>query len=203
MHFTETGNCNGHKNRVTTTRHGKTNMRRKIGLSPRMQKLLRRNHGRSQQPGYCAHLNLDKPAAPTARPPRVKEHEELSVVAPPRIDMNIMSRKSLADVTKPLGPSLPRRSNAIMRQFLQWFFRNRETGEVTIAQAPNLVLWVVIAAGILLWVLPSSGNPPAALGIVFKGGLLIWAVDEVFRGVNPWRRCLGAAVLGYELTTIL
>ena len=54
--------------------------------------------------------------------------------------------------------------------------------EVTIAQAPNLVLWVVIAAGILLWVLPSSGNPSAALGIVFKGGLLVWAVDEVFRG---------------------
>jgi hypothetical protein len=90
-----------------------------------------------------------------------------------------------------------------MRQFLQWFFRNRETGEVTIGQAPNFVLWVVIAAGILLGVLPSSGNPSAALGIVFKGGLLVWAVDEVFRGVNPWRRCLGAAVFGYELTTIL
>jgi hypothetical protein len=133
----------------------------------------------------------------------VKEHEGLPVVAPPRIDMNIMSRKSLADIAKGLRPSLPRRSNAIMRQFLQWFFRNRETGEVTIAQAPNLVLWVVIAAGVLLWVLPSSGNPSAALGLVFKGGLLVWAVDEVFRGVNPWRRCLGAAVFGYELTTIL
>jgi hypothetical protein len=116
--------------------------------------------------------------------------------------MNIMSRKSLADIAS-LGPSLPRRSNAIMRQFLRWFFRNRETGEVTIAQAPNLVLWVVIAAGVLLWVLPSSGNPSVALGIVFKGGLLVWAVDEVFHGVNPWRRCLGAAVFGYELTTIL
>jgi hypothetical protein len=90
-----------------------------------------------------------------------------------------------------------------MRQVLKWFFRNRETGEVTIAQAPNLVLWVAIAAGILLWVLPPSGNPTAALGIVIKGGLLVWAVDEVFRGVNPWRRCLGAAVLGCELTTIL
>lgn len=201
MHFTETGNCNGHKNRVTTTRHGKTNMRRKIGLSPRMQKLLRRNHGRSQQPGYCAHLNLDKPAAPTARPPRVKEHEELPVVAPS--PHRHEHRVPKIRYRKSLGPSLPRRSNAIMREFLQWFFRNRETGKVTIAQAPNLVLWVVIAAGILLWVLPSSGNPSAALGIVFKGGLLVWAVDEVFRGVNPWRRCLGAAVFGYELTTIL
>jgi hypothetical protein len=134
----------------------------------------------------------------------VKEHEELPVVAPPRIDMNTMFRKSLADIAKPWGhQSLPRSSNAIMRQFLQWFFRNRETGEVTIAQAPNLVLWGAIAAGILLWFLPSSGNQSAALGIVFKGGLLVWAVDEVFRGMNPWRRCLGTAVFGYELTTIL
>ncbi|MEI9923506.1 MAG: hypothetical protein WDN50_08235 [Bradyrhizobium sp.] len=91
----------------------------------------------------------------------------------------------------------------MIRQFLQWFLRNRDTGAITIAQAPNLVLWVVIAAGVLLWVLPSSGNPSAALEIVFKGGLLVWAVDEVFRGVNPWRRFLGAAVFGYELTTIL
>ena len=29
------------------------------------------------------------------------------------------------------------------------------------------------------------------------------AIDEIVRGVNPWRRCLGAAVLVYELTTIL
>jgi hypothetical protein len=90
-----------------------------------------------------------------------------------------------------------------MRQLLHWFFRNRETGEVTIAQAPNLVLWVVIAAGVLLWVWPSRGSPAIALEILFKGGLLVWAVDELFRGVNPWRRCLGAAVLGYELTTII
>ena len=91
----------------------------------------------------------------------------------------------------------------MMRRFLHWFFRNRETGEVTIAQAPNLVLWVVIAAGVLLWVWPPPGNTGVALKFIFKGGLLVWAVDEVFRGVNPWRRCLGAAVFGYELTTIL
>ena len=90
-----------------------------------------------------------------------------------------------------------------MRQFFHWFFRNRETGEVTIAQAPNLVLWIVIAAGFLLWVWPSRGSPAIVLEILFKGALLVWAVDELFRGVNPWRRCLGAAVLGYELTTII
>lgn len=91
----------------------------------------------------------------------------------------------------------------MIRQSLQWFFRNRETGDITIAQAPNAILWVAIAAGVLLWVLPATSTPAVALEIVFKGGLLVWAVDEIFRGVNPWRRCLGAAVLGYELTTIL
>jgi hypothetical protein len=91
----------------------------------------------------------------------------------------------------------------MMRQVLWWFFRNRETGAITIAQTPNIVLWIVIAAGVLLWVWPSSGSPSVVLEIVFKGGLLVWAVDETLRGVNPWRRCLGAAVMTYELTTIL
>jgi hypothetical protein len=35
----------------------------------------------------------------------------------------------------------------MMRRFLHWFFRNGETGAVTITQAPNLVLWIVIVAG--------------------------------------------------------
>jgi hypothetical protein len=89
-----------------------------------------------------------------------------------------------------------------MRRFLQWFFCNRETGTVTIAQAPNLLLWIVIGASVLLWAWP-SGDLAAVLKIVVKAGLIVWAVDEVFRGVNPWRRCLGTAVLIYELTTIL
>lgn len=91
----------------------------------------------------------------------------------------------------------------LMRRALNWLFRNRDTGAVTIAQAPNFVLWVVIGSGGLLWALPSSGDLSVVLIIVFKCGLLVWAVDELFRGVNPWRRFLGAAVLSYELTTIL
>jgi hypothetical protein len=44
-----------------------------------------------------------------------------------------------------------------MRRFVQWFFRSRETGVITIAQTPNLVLWVVIGAGVLVRVFPSAG----------------------------------------------
>ncbi len=79
---------------------------------------------------------------------------------------------------------------AIVRQILNWFFRNRETGAITVAQWPNLVLWIVIVAGILLRIWPSAGKPSVALTVVFKGGLLVWAADEIVRGVNPWRRRL-------------
>ena len=41
----------------------------------------------------------------------------------------------------------------------------------------------------------------AALTVVFNGGLIVWGADEIVRWVNPWRRCLGAAVVLYEVTT--
>ncbi|MCA1359255.1 hypothetical protein I6F14_04890 [Bradyrhizobium sp. IC3069] len=90
-----------------------------------------------------------------------------------------------------------------MRRFLDWFFKSRETGAITIAQWPNLILWIVIVAGLLLWIWPSAGRASVALTIVLKGGLMIWGADEIIRGVNPWRRCLGAAVVVYELITLV
>ena len=88
------------------------------------------------------------------------------------------------------------------RQASDWCFRNRETGGITVAQAPNLALWIVIAAGILRRVWP-SGTTGLVLTVVFTGGLVVWATDEIVRGVNPWRRFLGAAVLVYEIITLL
>ena len=57
----------------------------------------------------------------------------------------------------------------MVRKFLLWFFRNRETGEITIVQAPNLALWVVIAAGALLW----FGLNPAAHTLLWKLSLRV------------------------------
>ncbi len=42
-----------------------------------------------------------------------------------------------------------------------------------------------------------------ALTIVLKGSLLLWALDEIVRGVNPWRRCLGAGVILYGIGAAL
>jgi hypothetical protein len=89
-----------------------------------------------------------------------------------------------------------------MHRFFRWFFQNRETGAITIAQAPNLSLWIVIVAGVLLWVGHPSERIGVALEIIFKIALFFWAGDEVLRGINPWRRCLGVAVLCYGLWTL-
>lgn len=91
----------------------------------------------------------------------------------------------------------------MVRRLFDWFFRSRETGAITVAQWPNLLLWIVIVAGALLWIWPSAERASIALTIVLKGGLILWGADEILRGVNPWRRCLGAAVVGYELITLL
>jgi hypothetical protein len=87
-------------------------------------------------------------------------------------------------------------------RFFHWFFQNRKTGAITIAQAPNLSLWIVIVAGALIWAWHPPDRLGVALEVVFKGALLVWAVDEVARGINPWRRCLGVAVLCYGLWTL-
>jgi hypothetical protein len=89
----------------------------------------------------------------------------------------------------------------MMRRFLLCFFQNRKTGAITVAQVPNFVLWVVIVGSALIWVWHPLGRLRIALEIIVKGGLFVWAIDEVWRGVNPFRRCLGVAVLCYALVT--
>lgn len=87
-----------------------------------------------------------------------------------------------------------------MRRAFDWFFRDRRTGAVVIGQWPNLPLWIFVAASILEWLLETTapGLPVpvfASLRVVALLALAIWALDEIVRGVNPWRRCLGGAVL--------
>jgi hypothetical protein len=90
-----------------------------------------------------------------------------------------------------------------IRRFLEWFFRNRETGAITIAQTPNLVLWIAIVGSVLIWAWHPAGQSGIALEIVVKAAIFVWAIDEIWRGVNPWRHCLGASVLVYELVAAL
>ncbi len=68
-------------------------------------------------------------------------------------------------------------------------FRDSE-GKIVIAQMPNLPILVGLTAIFLQLVLP-SGKIQAALGLVAFGALFTWAWQELFEGVNYFRRALG------------
>ena len=109
-----------------------------------------------------------------------------------------------------------------VRRALEWLFVNRSTGRITIGQFPNRSLAVFLLAAVLAWLLPgvaaSSGfaGTPASLvaialgrtaGLVATGAISWWGLEELFFGVNPVRRLLGAVVLalvvGGAVATIL
>ncbi len=80
----------------------------------------------------------------------------------------------------------------------RWWFENRETGEVTIAQFPNWPLFV-IAFGWLVRALAGNGSTVYDVaGGILTVLWLYWGAGELLRGVNPWRRLLGAAVIAWQ-----
>ena len=83
----------------------------------------------------------------------------------------------------------------MLMRLLDWFFRDRRTGRITIAQWPNLPLWIFVTASVVGLTIGSAGPLGRGAGLIAIVALVAWAVDELLRGVNPWRRCLGAAVL--------
>ncbi len=78
---------------------------------------------------------------------------------------------------------------------LDWLFRNRQTGEITIAQTPNppLIIWLVVT--IVNVIFSPAGTVGTVLTVIGTGALIFWAADELIRGVNPFRRGLGVVVL--------
>lgn len=82
-----------------------------------------------------------------------------------------------------------------MARILDWFFRDRRNGAIVIGQWPNLPLWVFAVATAIEWSLAPAGALGTTLRVIANVSLAIWALDEVARGVNPWRRCLGGVVL--------
>jgi hypothetical protein len=85
----------------------------------------------------------------------------------------------------------------VIDRVIDWLFRNRRTGEITVAQFPNLALWIFIVAAVVRRLAGHGSNLERFAGHSANGALAWWAVDEVVRGVNPWRRLCGAGVVGY------
>ncbi|MHB8329665.1 MAG: hypothetical protein ACYDD6_08590 [Acidimicrobiales bacterium] len=84
----------------------------------------------------------------------------------------------------------------LLRRPAHWFFCNRQTGRVTIAQLPNVPLGIFLGTVLLRWVVPIGTWMYTAIQWTAVVALGWWALDEVLRGVNPWRRTLGVGICG-------
>ena len=78
---------------------------------------------------------------------------------------------------------------------IDWLLRDRRTGSWTLVQVPNAPLLVWVVASVVRWLAHPSGGVRTALDVVATVALVIWAGDELLRGVNPARRILGGVVL--------
>ena len=76
---------------------------------------------------------------------------------------------------------------------LDKIFRDRE-GKVVLAQIPNLPLIVWIVASLLRLIF-TTGKVNIGLEAIAFGSLFTWAWEELFQGVNYFRRVLGLLVL--------
>jgi hypothetical protein len=67
-------------------------------------------------------------------------------------------------------------------------------GDIVVAQPPNLpiIVWGVAS---LLKLIFTSGEINIGLDVVAFGALFTWAWEELFQGVNYFRRTLGLIVL--------
>ncbi len=86
------------------------------------------------------------------------------------------------------------------RSILSRFFRNPRSGEIVVAQPPNaaIVMWLVARGLALVW-----DGRDQELRWLGSGALMVWALDELARGASPFRRSLGAIVLGFEVFVLV
>jgi hypothetical protein len=77
--------------------------------------------------------------------------------------------------------------------FFNQVFKDND-GKVKIVQIPNLTItaWVIAS---LLKMIFSTGRLNLGLELIAFGSLFTWAWEELFQGVNYFRRTLGLIVL--------
>ena len=85
---------------------------------------------------------------------------------------------------------------------LDWWVRD-QNGRLTLAQWPNPALAVWLVAVVVAWTGVLGAARTATLAGVGWGALVVWALDELLRGVSPVRRLLGAVVLVGQLIGLL
>ena len=117
------------------------------------------------------------------------------------------TRRDLPGASEPraLANGRPGRFDSQMEQrtgLLDWMFRSRKTGRITLAQVPNWPLLVWLLTSAVIWVGHPHGRPADVLRVLASASLALWAGDEALRGVNPFRRLLGVAVLAWLIFSL-
>ena len=97
------------------------------------------------------------------------------------------------------GPELKGNRSGVVN----WMFRSRTTGRITLTQLPNWLLAVWLLASAVMWLGHPWGWVRAVLVVLASAALALWAGDEVLRGVNPFRRLLGFAVLSWLVFSLV
>jgi hypothetical protein len=92
-----------------------------------------------------------------------------------------------------VSPSI--RRSCFVRRSLRWAFLNRRTGHITLVQWPNIALCVWVVLSIVLHAFRPMGAIEILIRVVADLAILVWALDELARGVNPFRRVLGLVVI--------
>jgi len=87
-----------------------------------------------------------------------------------------------------------------------WLCKNRKTGEITIAQKPNALLTVTAISFVIRFALEIYNGPNGLVSIArwtSTGLLLFFGLDELVRGVNPWRRIMGTTICVLAMSSII
>ena len=77
--------------------------------------------------------------------------------------------------------------------FFDKIFRDEE-GKIVLVQIPNLPVIIGVITSLLKMVF-TTGKLYTGLDIIAFGTLFTWAWEELFQGVNYFRRALGAVTL--------
>ncbi len=81
------------------------------------------------------------------------------------------------------------------QDLLGWAVTSRENGEVVLWQAPNLPALLSTVGVVLTAVSPRGSGVQRGATVATMLVSAWWGVDELARGVNPFRRALGAGGL--------
>jgi hypothetical protein len=82
-------------------------------------------------------------------------------------------------------------------------FRSRVTGRIVVAQFPNASLGLFLVASVLHGVVTKPSTMATAVRWFSVAMLAWWALDEIVRGVNPWRRLLGLFGIASVVSTVV